>query len=170
MQEIARIFKKLRQYSRNCDNIQEIATICKKLRQYSRNCDNIQEIATIFKKLRQYSRNCNNIQGNSDNIQEIGIRKMKNLNLLCSDAESSPGNHITPPYVRVPGADGTTCWGRRVRAGEICTPRPLPPPISQAKIETSVLCTFMYVLCTFHLRFIYVLCTAAKRRKSGVRK
>ena len=56
------ILKKLRQYSRKCENMQEIATICKKLREYSRNCDNIQEIATIFKKLRQYARNCDNIQ------------------------------------------------------------------------------------------------------------
>ena len=49
----------------------------------------------------------------------LGVRKSKNLRLLLSDAESSPGYHITPTYVRVPGADGTTAWGRRVRGRDI---------------------------------------------------
>ena len=51
----------------------------------------------------------------------LGVRKSKNLRLLLSDAESSPGYHITHTYVRVPGADGTTAGGRRVRARDIFT-------------------------------------------------
>ena len=45
--------------------------------------------------------------------------EVKNLKLLLSDAESSPGNHITHPHSGVPGADGTTGWGRCARVGEI---------------------------------------------------
>ena len=51
----------------------------------------------------------------------LEVRKIKNLRLRLSDAESSPGYHITPPYVRVPGADGTTVWGWRVRGRDIFT-------------------------------------------------